>query len=55
MYKTEVRREIIRMLKTVAYRGGWVWGGVQPPPPRNSEGPPNRAKLNPIVKIVKSY
>ena len=28
--------------------------GVFNPPPRNSEGPPkNRAKLNPIVKIVK--
>jgi hypothetical protein len=26
----------------------------KPPPPRNSEGPPkNRAKFNPIVKIVK--
>jgi len=24
----------------VAYRGGEGFGGVQPPPPRNSEGPP---------------
>ena len=30
----------------VAYRGR----GSNPPPPRNSEGPQNRAKLNPIVK-----
>ena len=33
--------------------GGGV-SGVQTPPPRNCEGPTkNRAKLNPIVKIVK--
>ena len=31
----------------VAYRGG-VWG-VQPPP-RNSEGPPNRPRLNPVCE-----
>jgi hypothetical protein len=31
-----------------------VVGVFNPPPPRNSEGPPkNRAKLNPIVKTVK--
>ena len=32
---------------SVAYRGG-----VCSNPPPNSEGPPNRAKLNPIVKTV---
>ena len=33
-------------------RGGF--GCSNPPPPRNSVGPPkNRAKLNPIVKTVK--
>jgi len=30
-----------------------VLGGFNPPPPRNFEGPTNRAKLNPIVKTVK--
>jgi len=34
--------------------GGWGGWGVQTPPPRNSEGPKNRAKLNPIVKTVKN-
>ena len=33
---------------------GGGFGCSNPPPPRNSEGPPkNRAKLNPIVKTVK--
>ena len=33
---------------------GWGFGVFKPPPPRNSEGIQNRAKLNPIVKTVKN-
>jgi len=41
------------LVKPAAYQGGLV--GFKPPPPRNSEGPPqNRAKINPIVKTVKN-
>ena len=36
------------------WRTEGVFGAFKPPPPRNSEGPPNRAKLNPIVKTVKN-
>jgi len=36
----------------VAYRGGW-FGGVQPPPPENPKALKNRAKLNPIWKLLK--
>ena len=32
-------------------RGGGLWGSNTP---RNSEGPPKRANLNPIVKTVKN-
>jgi hypothetical protein len=34
---------------------GVFGGGVQPPPHRNSEGPQNRTKLNPILKTVKNF
>jgi len=31
-----------------------VGGGSTPPPPRNSEGPQNSAKINPIVRTFKN-
>ena len=35
----------------VTYREGWFWRFK--PPPRNSKGPPNHAKLSPIWKLLK--
>ena len=41
--------------EAVAYRGGGVLGGSNPPPPEIPKALQNRAKLNPIVKTVKNY
>ena len=42
------------MLAINQWRTEGGFGVFKPPAPRNSKGPPkNRAKLNPIVKIVK--
>jgi len=40
----------------VAFRGGGEFGGIKPPPPRNSEGPPkscqNSTRLRKLLKIA---
>jgi len=37
---------------TVAYRGGW-FGGFKSPPPEILKALQNRAKVNPICKLLK--